>query len=174
MSGSPLIFLCHAKEDSKKVQEIYLELRAAGLRPWMDKPPRPFELEGILPGEHWNSRIRKEIRNSAYFIAFLSKKSVSKRGYVQREFRLALNMVAEMPVGQVFLIPVLLEDCDVPETQVDSVSLRDLQWIDLTKDGVSVLINLFRHDAENRQGLLQQSRLVLRPGNPEDFIASIG
>ena len=45
----------------------------------------------------------------------------TKRGYVQKELRLAHRIADEVPEGEPFLFPVLLEDCDVPE------SLRLLQ-----------------------------------------------
>lgn len=175
MAGEPQVFLCHAAEDKAQVQQIYLKMRATGLRPWMDKPPRPFELDGILPGEQWDSRIRNEIRRSAYFIAFLSQRSVSKTGYVQREFRLALDMMAEMPTGQIFLIPALMEPCEIPDLRVDTFRLKDLQWVSLEAQGQDVLINLLRKDATNRQALLESpDLLVLRPNTAEELLAAIG
>ena len=169
----PKIFLCHASEDKDRVQQIYLEMRAAGLSPWMDKPPSPYELDGILPGEDWDRRIRREIRGSAYCIALLSKKSVNKRSYVQREFRLALTMAAEMPPGQVYLIPALLEHCEVPDLAVDSVSLSSLQWIEL--DGTATkLIRILERDRRNRQDLLAEGHKTFDVRTSEELFRAVG
>jgi hypothetical protein len=170
----PKIFLCHAREDKSRVQEIYLQMRSAGLSPWMDKPPPPYDLDGIHAGEDWDSRIRKEIRECAYFVAFLSPNSVSKQGYVQREFRLALSMAAEMPTGQVFVIPVLLEPCEPPEITVDTVSLSKLQWIELERGDASVLIRVLERDIGHRRAPLPGSGLRLTVNTAEELLHALG
>jgi formylglycine-generating enzyme required for sulfatase activity len=40
---------------------------------------------------------------------------LSERGYVQREMKLALDALQELPEGTIHTIPVRLDDCDVPE-----------------------------------------------------------
>ena len=47
---------------------------------------------------------------------FLSRSSVAKRGYVQREMKMALDAWQESPEGTIHTIPVRLDDCDVPES----------------------------------------------------------
>jgi hypothetical protein len=54
---------------------------------------------------------------------------VSRAGYVQKEIGFALDVAEEQPEGALFLIPVRLEECDVPER------LRRWQWADLFADG---------------------------------------
>lgn len=39
---------------------------------------------------------------------------VTKRGYVQKEIRRALDVADEQPEGTIFVIPGRLEKCDVP------------------------------------------------------------
>lgn len=67
-----LIFLCYAKEDVKTVSEVYRRLKEAGLNPWMDKPPAPYQRHGIPPGVDWDSEIRKRIEQAKVFLAFFS------------------------------------------------------------------------------------------------------
>jgi hypothetical protein len=102
------VFLCHASEDKKAVHEIYAKLKHLGHAPWLDT-------EDLLAGQEWATEIPKVIRTSACVIVFLSQMSVSKRGYVQREYRLILDTLNEIPQGHIFLIPVLLDDCAVPD-----------------------------------------------------------
>jgi formylglycine-generating enzyme required for sulfatase activity len=116
--GVPRIFLCHAKEDKPQVIQLYHQLRAAGYSPWLDE-------EDLLPGVDWDLEIRRAIRGSAFFLACLSKASIDKRGYVQKELKMGLDVLDEMPEGKIYLIPVRFEACQVPER------LQSRQWVDL-------------------------------------------
>jgi hypothetical protein len=118
----PRIFLCHAKEDKPRVKELYHQPKAAGYHPWLDE-------EDLLPGQDWELEIRHAIRGSDFFLACLSEKSVDKRGYVQKELKLGLDELDRMPEGNIYLIPVRLERCQVPER------LQSRQWVDLFLSG---------------------------------------
>src|ERR1043166_2284428 len=113
------IFISYAREDVETAERLYHDLKRAGLNPWLDKV-------SLLPGELWRIRIRDTIKSSSYFIALLSSKSVSKRGYVQKELKDALSVLEEVPETQVFLIPVRLNECKPSHAQ-----LRELHWLDL-------------------------------------------
>ncbi len=62
-------------------------------------------------------------------MVFLSKRSVGKRGYVQREFRRVLEHTEEIPLGQIHIIPVRLDDCEVPR------EFTRYQWANLEEAG---------------------------------------
>jgi hypothetical protein len=115
------IFLSYAREDEDKVKELYQRLSDAGFEPWMDK-------KDILPGEIWKSRISQAIRESDFFLACLSRNSVNKRGWIQREIKDALDIWQEKLDSDIYLIPARLEDCEVPER------LGDFQWVDLFEE----------------------------------------
>ena len=119
------IFLAHAKEDEAQVMELYEQLRLKGYRPWLDK-------KSLRPGQNWRDEITKAIKASQLFIACLSETSVVKQGYVQREFRLALNELVHKPPGQIYLIPLRLDACELPDIRLGEygVNLRDYQWLD--------------------------------------------
>jgi TIR domain/Effector-associated domain 1 len=102
------IFLCHAVEDKERVRGLHQRLLADGLTPWLDE-------EDIGAGEEWDPAIRRAIRASRFLLACLSAVSASKVGFVQKEIRLALDIADEQPEGTIFLIPVRLEDCAVPD-----------------------------------------------------------
>src|SRR5215467_9313823 len=103
------IFLCHASEDKAQVREVYHRLRAIdGFEPWLDE-------EDLLPGQEWAREIPRALQAADFILIFLSRVSVVKRGYVQREMKLALDAWQELPEGTIHTIPVRLDDCEVPE-----------------------------------------------------------
>ncbi|MEO1392618.1 MAG: SUMF1/EgtB/PvdO family nonheme iron enzyme [Cyanobacteria bacterium J06634_5] len=135
------IFLAHAKEDKDAVTQLYHRLKESGYRPWLDK-------EDLLPGQNWRAEIPKAIKNSQVFIACLSQQSVVKQGYVQREFKMALNEYANKPPDSIYLIPVRLDDCAIPELRQEEygVNLRDIQWVDLFEaNGFGRLVKALQH-----------------------------
>jgi hypothetical protein len=107
-SSTPLIFLCHAKEDAEQVRNLYENLKTSGLNPWMDE-------KDILPGQDWDYEIKQAIKRTNFAIVCLSERSVRKRGYVNKEIIWALDRQDEMLQGDIFLIPVKLESCDLPD-----------------------------------------------------------
>lgn len=116
------VFLCHASADKPKVRELYRYLKKRGIQPWLDA-------EDLLPGQNWQTEIPKAIESSDAIIICLSKGSVDKEGYVQKEIKFALDKALQMPEDRIFLIPARLEECELPR------SLRDYHWVDLFDDG---------------------------------------
>jgi hypothetical protein len=128
-STKPLkIFLCHSSGDKAQVQPLHDFLLKSGAAPWLDS-------EQLLPGQDWNLEINKALDDSDVILLCLSKKSVDKEGYVQREMRVALDRALEMPEGRIFLIPARLEECELPRR------LQSYQWVDMfTNGGMDKLI----------------------------------
>lgn len=111
------IFISYAKEDFIYAERLYNYLEDNGFKPWIDK-------EGILPGQDWNFVIKKELREANYIILILSDISVQKRGYIQREFKTALDYVEEKLEDDIYLIPLKINNCVVPE------KLSRFQWLE--------------------------------------------
>jgi len=104
----------------------------------------------ILPGEVWKSSIQAAIRRSDFFLACLSANSITKRGYLQKEIRDALNIWQEMLENDIYLIPVRMEDCEVPE------GLRQFQWVDLFQvDGWTQLVKAIQVGMERRKDITE-------------------
>jgi hypothetical protein len=102
------VFLCHASGDKPAVRDLYRRLRSDGIAPWLDE-------EDLLPGQDWQLEIPKAVRSSDAVIICLSRKAITKTGYVQKEIKYALDVADEKPVGAIFLIPLRLEECEVPD-----------------------------------------------------------
>jgi TIR domain/KTSC domain len=111
------VFLCHGSEDKPTVREIYMSLREDGVDPWLDE-------RDILPGQDWNAEISQAVRQCDAILVCLSAMSVHKEGYLQKEIRFALDAADEKPEGTIFIIPVKLDECDLPQC------LRYWQWVD--------------------------------------------
>lgn len=121
------VFLIHSSVDKPAVRALYHQLRADGIDPWLDE-------EHLLPGQDWQQEIPKAVRESDIAIVCLSKGSISKSGYIQKEIRYALDIADEQPEGTIYLIPVKLEDVDIPGR------LNRWHWINLyEKNGYAQL-----------------------------------
>jgi len=117
------IFLSYAHEDLSAARKVYAALSATpGIEVWFDK-------ESLKPGEIWSREIRSAIANADSFLLLLSRCSTAKRGFIQREVREALNVLAELPEGEVFVIPARLDDCE-PHFE----ELARLHYVDLFPD----------------------------------------
>jgi len=116
---SSVVFISYAREDARHAERLYMDLRAAEINAWLDT-------RCLLPGQNWKREITRVIRGAAYFIALISQHSLNKRGVVQSEIRRALQVMAEVPVDQIFLIPVRLDDCHPADEE-----LQNLNWVDL-------------------------------------------
>lgn len=129
LSKSIKVFLCHASEDKPAVRQLYEKLVKKGFYVWIDE-------KNLLPGQSWKQEISKAVRNSDIVVICLSKKSVDKTGFVQKEIKYALDIADEKPESQIFLIPVRLEECNVPER------LSEKHWVDLfAENGFNRLVN---------------------------------
>jgi hypothetical protein len=115
------VFLCHASADKPAVRDLYKRLTADSVDAWLDA-------ENLIAGQNWQVKIPKAIRESDVVIVCLSKKSVNKEGYVQKEIKFALDVADEKPEGTIFIVPVRLEECEVPNR------LNIYHWVDLFED----------------------------------------
>lgn len=130
------VFLCHAKEDVVKVRNLYKRLKNDGFDVWFDEVD-------LIAGQEWEIEIPKVVKTSDIVLVLVSNNSITKTGYVQKEIRIALDAADYQPEGSIFLIPVRLEECKVPDR------ISRFQWTDLfDKDGYSKLIRGLNAKAE--------------------------
>lgn len=138
MSWNKTIFLAHASEDKEYVRELYRKLKENGLEPWLD------EID-LTPGVRWDDKIKEAIKKSRFFLACLSKNSVSKNGYVQKELRVALSELEQKSFNTLYFIPTLIEDIDLPNITVGTINLKDYQAAKLfEKNGLERLIDILK------------------------------
>jgi hypothetical protein len=102
------IFLIHSSADNLAVRELYQRLRADGFDPWLDE-------EDLLPGQDWRQEILRAVRAADVVLVCLSRNSIGRSGYTQKEIKLALDVADEQPEGSIVVIPVRLEECNIPD-----------------------------------------------------------
>ena len=131
------VFLCHSRIDRDSVHALYLRLTKDHVKVWLDK-------EKLLPGHDWKREIQRAILESEVVIICLSKSFNKREGYRYEELKLALKKAHLLPDDEVFIIPVRLEKCDVPE------SLMHLHRVDLFgRGGYKRLIRALRERVES-------------------------
>lgn len=102
-------FLAYSKLNKIAVREFAARLKAENwVDPWFDE-------EDILPGQVWQNSVITGVRKSHAVIIFLTKIAVTSEGFFHKEIKLALDTAAEKPEEMIFIIPVRLDDCEVPE-----------------------------------------------------------
>ena len=132
-TGKVRVFIAYAKEDRADARRLYRALKDRGVEPWMDE-------QNLLPGQNWPRAIERAIEVSEYVLVCFSRRSVGKRGFFQSELRYALDVAACVPLDEIFLLPVRLSDCEVPEQVA-----RKTQYIDLFPEwetGINALVNV--------------------------------
>jgi hypothetical protein len=154
------IFLCHSWGNKGIVREFYEWLRKQpDVRIWFDEV-------SLLPGQNWQREIRSEVRASDMVIVCLSREAVQKRGYVHKEIRIALDEASKRPEGSIYIVPVKLDDCEVPS--------RLARWhcVELANDKTySQLKRLLRQDpgtyfdaVADQEAVVSTSGLAARSG----------
>jgi TIR domain len=129
--AAPHVFVSYAREDVEQADQLAVALARAGLRPWIDR-------RELLVGQNWKRTIEHAIRQSDLFIALLSPRSLSKRGFVQSELRRAFEVAEEIPEHKLYILPVRIEACEPTQP-----ALRSLHRVDLFpdwEDGIRKLI----------------------------------
>lgn len=122
-SGRPLeVFLVHAHSDRETVHKLYTRLIRDGVHAWLD-------VERLQPGQNWQHEIRNAILKSDVIIVCLSRGFDKQQGYRHEELKLAFEKANFLPDDEIYIIPVRLEECDMPEP------LRRLHRVDLFKAG---------------------------------------
>ena len=117
--GDAKVFVCHATEDTATAERVCAALHANGVATWLAR-------RDLLPGQKWELEIRKALRGSRCCLAFLSSHS-ARRGYVHTELRMALNVLSQIPDGDVFIIPIRIDECELPDARLSELHRVDLE-----------------------------------------------
>ena len=136
------VFLIHAHSDKVSVHKLYHRLARDGINAWLD-------VERLQPGQDWQHEIRRALLKSDVVIVCLSRSFDKHQGFRHEELKIALEKLKLLPDDEVFVIPVRLEKCEMPE------SLRTLHRVDLFEaGGYKKLLHALRARAAPNQAKL--------------------
>ncbi|OMC46346.1 hypothetical protein A5745_12710 [Mycobacterium sp. IS-2888] len=124
-------FISYVREDSGQIDRLCRILDAAKIPHWRDRT-------ALGPGDMWRSKIRDAIKSdSLAFIACFSTQSGNKpKSFQNEELTLAIEEFRLRPPGRTYLIPVRLDDCEIPAWELGAGQmLGDVNYIDLFGDG---------------------------------------
>ena len=138
----PQVFIAYGREDEELATRLYEDLNREGFSTWMD-------VRKLLAGQNWPRAIEAAIESSDFFVACFSGNSVRKKGGFQSELRYALDCARQVPLDEIYIVPVRLDDCTVPR-----IIQHELQYIDLFPDwdaGIDRLLAMLRREVEHRR-----------------------
>lgn len=98
------VFLSHTKADKAFVRRLRDDLTKAGVRVWFDEAE-------IQLGDSLTDKIAEGLKLSRFIAMVLSSKSISAP-WVKKELEIA--MTREIEGGEVVVLPLLYEKCDIP------------------------------------------------------------
>ncbi len=107
----PSIFLSHNSKDKKFVRKLAERLTESGAIIWLD------EVE-LLIGDSIINKISEAIHEVDYVAAIISENSISS-SWVKKELSLAITK--EIKQDSVVVLPVVIDDCELPHTLSDKL-----------------------------------------------------
>ncbi len=111
------VFIAHASENKNSARKIAENLTKSGYQAWFD------EWE-IKVGDSIVDKINDGIQDSSFMVVLFSKDSINKP-WVKKEMNSGL--MVELNKRNVFVLPALIEDCDIPPL------FSDKRYADFTK-----------------------------------------
>jgi hypothetical protein len=130
------VFVSHSARDKPFARKLVKALRGHNLHVWIDE-------QELQVGYSIVSGVSEGLRNAGYVVAVLSKASVASR-WVQAE--LNATLMEELSGKGVVVLPVLIEDCELPTL------LRDRVYADFRGDfevGLQRLLAVFQQERES-------------------------
>ena len=124
MKNGIKLFLSHNSADKPFVRKVADDLESIGLNVWLDERKMKAE-DSITDG------IEEGMSSYDAFLIFLSKRSVNAP-WVKEELRIALNRRIKT-LGKMKIIPVLIEECEIPLFLEDYIYVDFRSSIDYQK-----------------------------------------
>jgi len=104
------VFLCYGLQDEWIVSRIHERLlrEEEWIDPWLVE-------ENLLVGQNRELKLEEALKSMDLVLLCLSSQSLEQEGSFQREINLVVDLAKEKPEGSIFVIPILLDDCEMPQ-----------------------------------------------------------
>lgn len=116
------VFLLYASEDIDFARKLASDLKERGFNPWLD-------VEQITPGQIWQKSVMRALEESTVAIVLVSEHLSSKKGFVQKELKVALETLQEQKQDMSPVIPVRIDESKVPEI------FSHIHWVNFFEEG---------------------------------------
>lgn len=137
------IFISYSHQDREFVDQLAMQLVQHGASVWLDR----WELD---IGDSLLDRIQRAVRGASALIVVMSPHSVASE-WCRRE--LNAGLMRELDERRVIVLPLLLEDCEVP------VFLREKLYADFRQDydaGLAALRQSLAHIVNPNMGRIEE------------------
>lgn len=156
----PSVFISYAYPDQARVLPLCDFLEERNFEVWID-------CRKLKPGQDWDFEIRRALDKSTFVIAFLSENSYDRRGYVQRELKIALDKLAEKLVDDIYLIPILLDNTfPIPDQVkgIQSIRATSPDYMERVLDALNHQLQRLRFERSEaqRKGSIAWEERILR------------
>jgi len=143
----------HEEIDTSIAYKIYNKLDSISyIEPWFDKV-------SLRPGENWRNAIENAIKESRFFIALLSTRSVSKNGYFQKELKDAIGILETFSEEKIFIIPIRLDECVIP------IKLKDIHcvsWFPNEDETMEKIMGVLNQGYEYYLGRIDRTKHIIK------------
>ncbi|MEO8166525.1 MAG: toll/interleukin-1 receptor domain-containing protein, partial [Betaproteobacteria bacterium] len=119
------VFLSYCRDNKSDVSRLRQDLIDRGEPVWSD--------QDITPGKNWKQELRQGMTHAYAVVACFSKEVEARtESGMFPELREAIEAYKMYAPGSIYLIPVRLSDCTIPDFEIDSTSnLSSIQYVDL-------------------------------------------
>lgn len=119
------VFISYCHDNKPMVSKLRDDLISAGETVWWD--------DEIPGGAEWKLEIRRALENAyAIVVCFTEDTDSRRQSGIFPELLDAIEFYRSYAPGSIFLIPVKLSNCEVPDLAIDARrTLKDLQFIEL-------------------------------------------
>ncbi|MBM3852654.1 MAG: TIR domain-containing protein [Verrucomicrobia bacterium] len=124
------VFLSYASQDAEAATRVCDALRAAGVEVWFDQsePLDSLGAHGLVGGDAWDAKIRKQIAECALFVPVISAATQARgEGYFRIEWKLAAQRTHTMADERTFLLPVVIDATRDADAKVPA-EFKAVQW----------------------------------------------
>ena len=93
--NSHSIFISYASPDRERVLPYFNWLEKQGFNVWID-------CRRLKAGQNWDFEIKRALDKATFVLMFVSNLSYDRRGYLQRELKLALDKLSEKLIDDIY------------------------------------------------------------------------
>ena len=140
-SAKPRVFISHSSSDKPFVRKLIKDLSQKNTAVWFDE-------RELKVGDSIVAGISEGLKDTDYFIVVLSRASAASQ-WVKAELNSAL--MQQISQKGTVVLPVLIEDCDVPEL------IRDRVYADFRANyeaGLNALLSVFEQERSSAADLM--------------------